>query len=47
MEKLFGGADAETGGLFAMKRAQPHEVGPALFQLDVAAHHLDHIDAGK
>ena len=30
-----------------MKGAQPHVVGAALFELDVLAHHLDHVDAGK
>jgi hypothetical protein len=47
MKELFGGADAEAGGLFAMKWAQAHEVGTALFQLDITAHHFDHVDAGK
>ena len=30
-----------------MKRAQAHEVGAAFFQLHMASHHLDHIDAGE
>ena len=30
-----------------MERAQPHEVGATLFELHVATHHLDHVDAGK
>ena len=46
MEKLFGGADCETGGFFAMERAQAHEVGAAFFELDIAAHHLHDINAG-
>jgi hypothetical protein len=28
-----------------MKRAQAHVVGTALFQLDVAANHIDYINA--
>jgi hypothetical protein len=44
VEELFGGADAEAGGFFAVKGAQAHEVGAALLELDVLAHHLDHVD---
>ena len=28
-----------------MKGAQPHEVGAAFFELYVATHHLDNVDA--
>ena len=44
--ELLGGADAERGGFFAVKRAQAHEVGPPFFELHVAAHHLHHVNAG-
>ncbi len=47
VEKLFGGADAETGGFFAVKRAQAHEVGAAFLELHVLAHDVDHVDAGQ
>jgi hypothetical protein len=43
--ELLGRADAEAGRLLAMKRAQPHEIGAALFELHVAADHFDHVDA--
>jgi hypothetical protein len=45
MEKLFGGADAETGGFLAMKRAQAHEIRAAFLELHVFAHDFDHVDA--
>ena len=34
--ELFGGADAERWRFFAVEGAQPHEVGAALFKLNVA-----------
>jgi hypothetical protein len=43
--ELLGRADAERGRLFAVKGAQPHEVGAALFELHIAAHDIDHVDA--
>ena len=45
--ELLGGADAEGRGLFAVEGAQPHEVGAAFFELHVATHHIDDIDAGQ
>ena len=47
VEKLFGRTDGEAWRLFTMKRAQSHEVGAALFQLDITANHLYHVNAGK
>jgi hypothetical protein len=47
MEKLFGRADAEAGGFFAVKGAQAHEVGAAFLELHVFAHDFDHVDAGQ
>ena len=46
MEKLFGRADRKRRRLLAVERAQPHEIGPAFFELHIAAHHLDNVDAG-
>ncbi|MCY1536030.1 hypothetical protein D9M68_714670 [compost metagenome] len=43
--ELLGRADAERRRFFAVERTQPHQVGSAFFQLDVAAHHVDHVDA--
>ena len=45
VEKLLRWTHAERGRLFAMKRAQPHEVGSRLAQWHIAANHLDHVDA--
>ncbi|MNT98032.1 hypothetical protein D3C72_2405170 [compost metagenome] len=45
--ELLGGADAERGRFFTMERAQPHVIGTAFFQLYIAAHHIDDIDAGE
>ena len=45
--KLFGRANAEGRGFFAVERAQSHEVRATLFELDVATHHFDHIDTGQ
>lgn len=42
--ELLGRADGEARGLFAMERTQPHEIGAALFQLDVAPNHIDDVD---
>jgi len=42
--ELLGRADRERGRLLAMERAQPHEIGAALLQLDVALHHVHDID---
>ena len=47
MEKLFGWTDRERGGFLAVERTQAHEVGAAFFELDIAAHHLDHVNAGE
>ena len=47
VKKLLAGADGEGGRLFTMKRAQAHEIGAALFELHIAAHDIDHVDAGK
>ncbi len=47
MEKLFCGTDRKTGRFFAMERAEPHEVGAAFFELDVATHDLHDINAGE
>ena len=46
MKKLFGGADCETRGFFAVKGAKSHEICAAFFQLDEAANDLHHIYAG-
>jgi hypothetical protein len=46
VKKLLGGADCETGGFFAMKGAESHEICAAFFQLDEAANDLHHIDTG-
>ena len=45
--ELFGGAHTERGRLFTMKGTQPHEIGTALLQRDIAAHHVDDVNAGK
>ena len=45
--ELLGGADTEGGRFFSVKRAQAHEVGTAFFQLHIAAHHVDNINAGQ
>ena len=45
--ELLGRADAERGRFFAVEGAQPHEVGAALLERDIAAHHLDHVHAGE
>ena len=45
MVELLGGTHGKRRGLFVVKRAQPHQVGTALLQLDVLAHHIDNIDA--
>jgi len=42
--ELLGRADSEAGRFFVMERAQAHEVGAALFQLDVAADDIDDVD---
>ena len=34
VKKLFGGADCEAGGFFAMKWTKPHKVSTAFFQLN-------------
>ena len=47
MVELLGRADGERGRFLPVKRAQAEEVGARLAQLHVAAHHLDHIDAGE
>ena len=43
--ELLGGAHAERGRLFPVKGAQPHEVGAPFFELHIAAHDIDHVDA--
>jgi hypothetical protein len=43
--ELLGRAHREAGRLFIVKRAQAHVVGAALFELDVAANHIDDVDA--
>ena len=30
-----------------MKRAESAKIGAAFFELDIAAHHLDHVNAGE
>src|SRR6185312_1721364 len=43
--ELLGGADRERRRLFGMKRAQTQQVCAPFAQLDVAANHVDDIDA--
>ena len=43
--ELLGRADRKAGRLFTVEGAQPHEVGAASLQFDVAADHLDDVDA--
>ena len=45
MEKLLGRTDCERGRFFAVEGAQPHVIGAAFFEGDVASHHLDHVGA--
>ena len=47
VEKLLARTDRERGRFLAVKGAQPHVVGAALFQLNIPAHHLNHIGAGQ
>ena len=47
VKKLFAGADGEGRRFFTMKWAQAHEIGAAFFELHVAAHDVDHVDARK
>jgi hypothetical protein len=47
MEELLGRADRKGGGFFAVEGAQTHEVGAALFELHIATHHLDHVNASE
>jgi hypothetical protein len=42
--ELLGRADREARGFFVMEWAQAHVIGAALFQLDVAANHVDDVD---
>ena len=43
--KLLGRADTERRGFFAVKRAQPHKVGSALFQLNMPADNVNDVSA--
>jgi hypothetical protein len=43
--ELLGRADAEARRLLAVEGAQPHVVGAALPELDMATHDLDDVDA--
>lgn len=43
--ELLGRRHRERRRLLVMERAQPHEVGAALLELHVAAHHVDDVDA--
>jgi len=45
--ELFGRAHAERGRLFAVKRTQPHEIGPAFFQLHMPPDDFHHVRAGN
>ena len=45
--ELLARADREARRLLAVERAQAHEVGAALLELDVAADDLDDVDAGQ
>lgn len=45
--KLFARTNRKTGGFFIVKRAQAHEIGPALFQLHIASDHIDDIDPAQ
>ena len=45
--ELLARADRKTRRLFAMKRAKAHQIGAALFQLHMAAHHIGDVDARK
>ena len=42
--ELFGGAHAERGRLFPVKGHSPMKLAP-LFELHIAAHDIDHVDA--
>ena len=46
VKKLLGRAHAERRRFFAVKRAQAHEIGPALFERYMTADDLDHVGAG-
>jgi hypothetical protein len=39
------GLTVKLGRFFVMERAQAHVIDAAFFQLDVAAHHVDDVDA--
>jgi hypothetical protein len=43
--ELLGRRYGKGRGLLVMERAQAHEVGAALLQLHVLAHHIDNVDA--
>ena len=43
--ELLGWTDGEARRLFAMERAQTHQIGAALLQLHIIAHHVDDVDA--
>ena len=43
--ELLAGADGKRGGFFAMKGAKAREVGACFFELHIAPHDLNHIDA--
>ncbi|MNT13465.1 hypothetical protein D3C72_1484370 [compost metagenome] len=43
--ELLGGADGKAGRLFTVERAQAHEIGATFFQLHIAPHDIDDIDA--
>lgn len=45
MIELLSRTNGKRGALFVMKRAEPHEVRTALFQLHILADHVDDIDA--
>ena len=45
MEKLLAGTDRERGGFLTVEWTQPHVIGAAFFQLDIATHHFHHIAA--
>ena len=45
MEKLFGGTNRKRRRFLAVEGAEPHVIGAAFFEGDIASHHLDHVGA--
>lgn len=47
MIELLGRTHGKTGGFFIMKGTQTHEVCATFFELDVLAHNVNDVNAGK